>query len=459
MAGRILVADSQASNRILLKAKLSAAHYYVDFAEAAGDVVRLARAGRPDVVLVGLTGTLDEALSACRALRSDPATADIALIALAAANDQAARRAALEAGADDVLNAHCDDALLLARIRGLMRARYRNAEYGLHQDARDALGFAEAAPAFEGPGVIAIISDDTDRAETLSGMLAPHLRDTIITMTPSDLLDDVSMAVKPDVYIINTGPEARKEGLGLIADLRSHAEGRIAGILAVLDEGDAAGAVTALDLGADDVIGHPIDPIELVLRLRLQMRRKAQTERMRRQVSDGLRLAVTDPLTGLYNRRYALSHLSRIAAHAVETGQPFAVMVLDVDRFKRVNDTYGHVVGDAVLVEVARRIAGGLRAVDLVARLGGEEFLVVMPETSVEAARIAGERLRQAVAAQPFSAPGLPEPLALTVSIGVALGGSAGKNPADALVSLADRALYDAKAEGRNQVTFSQSAA
>jgi two-component system cell cycle response regulator len=180
---------------------------------------------------------------------------------------------------------------------------------------------------------------------------------------------------------------------------------------------------------------------------------------MRRQLSDGILQAMTDPLTGLYNRRYALNRLSAIAEASVAGGKPFAVMVLDLDHFKRVNDAFGHAAGDAVLVEVAKRVAAGMRARDFVARLGGEEFIVVLPETSVEAARSTAERLRRVVEATEFVLPGADAPLSLTVSIGVALGGGSGRTSADALVGLADTALYSAKAEGRNKVTFGRTAA
>jgi two-component system cell cycle response regulator len=261
----------------------------------------------------------------------------------------------------------------------------------------------------------------------------------------------------PDVYVIAIDLKARHDGLMLIADLRSRSEARTAGIVAVVQPLDIEGAVVALDLGANDVVEHPVDTPELVERLRAQLRRKAVSDRLRQRITDGLKLAVTDPLTGLKNRRFALSALAQVADEAERTGRPFAIMVLDLDHFKKVNDTHGHASGDAVLAEAARRISGGLRSGDMVARMGGEEFMVVMPDTSTSAAAAAGERLRRMVEAVPFAIPGQIEPLHVTISVGIAMGG--GPETIELLVDEADRALYSAKAEGRNAVNMSKSAA
>ncbi len=177
-------------------------------------------------------------------------------------------------------------------------------------------------------------------------------------------------------------------------------------------------------------------------------------------MQDSLRLALIDPLTGLHNRRYALPRLAAIAAQAAEAGTDFAVMVVDLDRFKQVNDLHGHGAGDQVLVEVSRRLAANLRGSDLLARIGGEEFLVVLPDTGMTDARQIAERLCAAVDERPIRlATGLG--LTVTVSIGVAVarGSAGGPGRVEAVVEQADLALLESKGSGRNQVTFRRSAA
>jgi two-component system cell cycle response regulator len=215
----------------------------------------------------------------------------------------------------------------------------------------------------------------------------------------------------------------------------------------------------ALDLGANDLIEATADPEETAHRIRTQIDRKRQSDRLRDSVATGLRLAMTDPLTGLHNRRYALPHLTRIAERAELAGRQFAVMVLDLDRFKSINDTYGHAAGDTVLVEVAQRLKSNLRAVDLLARIGGEEFLVALPETTPEAAQATAERLRRVIGERSIPLPKGEEDIPVTVSIGLVLGPSTTYGSVDDLVNLADRALLGSKAEGRNLVTVGRSAA
>jgi len=215
----------------------------------------------------------------------------------------------------------------------------------------------------------------------------------------------------------------------------------------------------ALDLGANDILTEGFLPAELAIRLRTQLRRKADGDRLRASVEDGLRLAVTDPLTGLYNRRYAVTHLGRIAENAAATGRPFAVMVADLDRFKSINDTWGHPAGDAVLVEIAHRLRDNLRAVDMVARIGGEEFLIAMPDTDDAAAELAADRLRRIAQSTPVTLRDGRTRVAATISIGVAVSAEDGTEPNADLIDRADRALLAAKAEGRNQVTLSRPAA
>ena len=265
----------------------------------------------------------------------------------------------------------------------------------------------------------------------------------------------------PDLLVIPAGLKSGASGLILLAELRSRAQTRHSAIVVVHEDGDLFSAIAALDMGADDVLTTTCSGTEMALRIRRQLDRKAQADRLRSTVEDGLKLAMTDPLTGLFNRRYALPHLSRIAARAVADDRPFAVMVLDIDHFKRVNDQHGHASGDAVLQEVARRIKENLRSVDLVARFGGEEFLVAMPDTDLTSARIAAERLRTVIENKPVTVPGNTASVQVTLSIGVAIGGLPDESArtVETLVDQADKALLWAKSEGRNQVTFGQSAA
>ena len=225
--------------------------------------------------------------------------------------------------------------------------------------------------------------------------------------------------------------------------------------------GTAGGpAADALDRGAHDVVTGGLDGAELALRLDAQLRRKARSDRLRASVRKGLKAALRDPMTGLYNRRHALPHLAQLLRRAGDTGRPLAVMMADLDHFKSVNDRYGHLAGDAVLVETAARLQRLLRPVDMIARLGGEEFLIAMPEAGTAAASAAARRLCRQINRNPVCLPGFGEPIRMTVSIGVAVTPPApAEVTAGDLIGQADQALYRAKHAGRNLVRLIRSAA
>jgi len=223
---------------------------------------------------------------------------------------------------------------------------------------------------------------------------------------------------------------------------------------------DSALGATALDMGTDDLMANGFDAAELGLRLGAIVRRTRRAEQMRTTVRTGLQAALFDPLTGLYNRRYAMPHLARVSEHAIKAGRSFAVLLADLDHFKQVNDIYGHAAGDAVLIEVADRLRNCLRSSDMAARIGGEEFLVVMPGTPQFQAQRAALRICQAISAAPFVVPGGTQQIEITISIGMAINenGCADKRP-DEMIQSADKALYAAKGGGRNQVTMARPAA
>lgn len=465
MAGKILIVDDVATNRIVLKVKLAGACYETIQCATGEAALRLARSERPDLILLDLQLPDMNGIELCRRLRADPVTHTIPVVILTTLNDAVTRVAALNAGADDFLGKPIDELLLLARLRSLLRARETDEELRLRESTCRALGFAEGVQGYVPPAQVVLISSSRERAAGWRRALAPHLANVhLAVLSRDEALAEAGGRAGPDGYIIDSNLSRPGDGLRLMSELRSRQSTRHATVCIALDEGLRETAAVALDLGASDLLPANLsrveDAQEAAFRLRSQLTRKAIADRQRASVADGLRLAVTDPLTGLYNRRYALPHLTRIAERARETGRQFAVMVLDLDRFKTVNDTWGHAAGDAVLAEVAARLVANLREVDLVARIGGEEFLVAMPETTLDAARVAAERLCRVVQQDPVQLTDGATRVPVTVSIGLAMGGGAAPNPGvEALMREADRALLGSKAFGRNKVTVSASAA
>lgn len=462
MPGRILVVDDVATNRIILKATLTKACYEVLQASGGGEALLMAQKDRPDLIILDISMPDLDGLEVCRRLKADRRTADVPVIMITALQDTPAKLAALEAGAEEFISRPYDDLGLLARIRSLLRASGVAAELALREGTRQALGFAEADAAFTPAGRICLVADPNAEALSWKARLTERLKDSVEFRSRESALNE--MTARPDLFVLKASPGAPGDGLMLLSELRSRPESRHAGIIVITPPGQQHLAAMALDLGASDVVSMPLDMDELELRLKSMMHRKRQADRLRRTVRDGLQMAVTDPLTGLYNRRYALSHLDRIRARARETGRSFAVMITDLDRFKTVNDTYGHGTGDDLLRFVGDTLQANLRPVDLVARIGGEEFLVVLPDIEPNAALTTAERLRTALATTEFTLPAHEDGAARcgyvqTASIGLVIGGLAQcafDASSQSLLDAADSALYRAKNGGRNRVVLGE---
>lgn len=440
----------------------SACHQTVVAAD--GRACRMAlREIRPDLILMNLDLQSPPGPALLRLLRADARSRTVPIIALTARCGTEARIAALMAGADEVLGRSVDDSVVLARIRNLLRSQTAVAELGQRDDTLRALGLAEAQPEFTLPGTIALVHDRNEAAPARRDDLLSLVEDRMVVLSRTDTLSDQHPETPAaDIFIIASDLGGPGGGLRLMSELRSNAATRHAGIVLVQSSTNSAEHAMAFDMGANEVLPAGLPTAELALRLRGLMRRKQAADRVRISVHDGLRLAVIDPLTGLYNRRYALSRLAAIAQRAHELAAGFAVLLVDLDRFKAVNDLFGHAGGDAVLVEVARRLSECLRNSDLLARIGGEEFLVALPDCAASDAQAIAERLRRIVGEGPVRLPG-GQLARVTVSIGVAVAERAadleGGEAATSSIERADRALLRAKAEGRNQIMFCPQAA
>jgi len=462
MNGRILIVDDIATNRILYRSKLAAAFYEPILAASGAECLALAAARQPDLLLLDLHLPDIPGHEVLRRLRADPATRDIPVIVLTAATDSAVRLAALAAGADDVIGKPSAEAVLLARVRNLLRAKA-----GVDFATGEALapGLAEPAPAFERKATVAVVAGQGERGKRLQSDLAEALGGQLLLLSRPQALAEATLAeagtsAVPDVFILQDDGGDSTGTLRFLSELKSHRATRHSAVCVLSRSGEGDDAAMAFDLGADDVVGAEVTAAELALRTRGLIRRKQRGDQKRARIKDGLRLAMVDPLTGLYNRRYAMPQLEAIAARSADEGTPFAVMIVDLDRFKLVNDRHGHGAGDQVLVEVSRRLTANLRSGDLLARIGGEEFLVALPDAGMPLARSVAERLCRSIEERPIRlASGVG--LTVTVSIGVAVSDRVGDGPgwAEAVIEEADLALLDSKGSGRNQVTFRLSAA
>ncbi len=468
--GTILILDGVATNRIMLKVQLSAAYYHVVQADRLAGIADIVARTRPDLILMASVlpdGGLDDLF---RMRRNNEELAAIPLVVVTPQNDRAARLGALSAGADDALSQPMDDMLLQARIRRLIRARNQAEELGPGDSVARVQGMAEPATEFVGPASVALLTAQRATGAIWRARLKPHFPHPLHCLGTADMHRMITDGLIPDAIVIGVSRAPGDPDLRLIADLRARNTTRHAAIIAVNEGNDRSIAAEALDLGADDVLQDGFHAQELALRLSLHLRRKRRSDRLRDRLRDGLRAAVRDPMTGLYNRRHALPHLARVAHQAAGSGRGFAVMLADLDHFKTINDRYGHPAGDAVLTETARRLRAEMRPGDMLARVGGEEFLIVLEDTDRPGATRMAELLCRRIDTTPFRVEGCGAPIHVTLSIGVVVG-PAPAAPDDCtrdsdcdgvtryLIGQADRALYESKGAGRNKVTLIGAAA
>src|SRR5207253_1464034 len=332
----------------LLEAKLSSEYFEVIVADNGPVALELAESEMPDIILLDVMMPVMDGFEVCRRLKANPRTADVPVVMVTALSDVADRLRGLESGADEFLTKPVNDTALFARARSLVRLKRMMEELRLREEVCRRFGNAEGEDS---------LAEDTGRAGIL-------------------LLEDSDAEATRQLPIL------------LLAEERA---------LPRLAKG--------LDLGANDYLVRPVDRNELLARARTQIRRKRLQDRLGENYRRSLSLALTDDLTGLYNRRYVFAHLSELIVRHAEGGSQTAVMIFDIDHFKRVNDRYGHPAGDDVLRELAVRAQRNVRSVDLVGRLGGEEFIVVMPETNLSGAAVVADRLRLAVCEEQFNLP------------------------------------------------------
>jgi len=448
MTARILVVDDVPTNTRLLEARLAADYYQTRSAADGFTALGLARTWQPDLILLDIMMPGMDGYECCRRLKDDQATLHIPVVMVTALGEADERLKGLEVGADDFLTKPVDFETLLARVRSLVRLKRLLDEWRARGETARALGLGgERIVPPSVAGARALVVDDWDiGAETvqevlgLEGIVAGRARNEAEAL-------QLSAAVPFDLIVLSLSM-AGDDPLRLASHLRAADATHNLPMLLISEPDDHERLLRGFDLGASDWVTQPVDPNELRARARNQIRRKFYQDRLRADLGHALSMALTDPLTGLYNQRYLLRHLRGLLSSSPRNG--LAVLMIDVDHFKQVNDEYGHEVGDRALCAIADALRAHTRVFDSLARYGGEEFAAILPGTTVEEAQVVAERLRESVAG--LAVETLPgRTCQLTVSVGIAFTGRDGVTP-EAMLREADRALYEAKRGGRNQV-------
>jgi two-component system, cell cycle response regulator len=451
MPARVLVVDDVLANVKLLEARLTAEYFEVVTAMSGQEALDVCARAQCDIVLLDVMMPGMDGFEVCRRLKADPATHHIPIVIITALDQPSDRVKGLEAGADDFLTKPVSDIALLARVRSLTRLKMMTDELRMRAVSGHQVGMAAvAADSILDDGLNGRVLVVDDRAASYE-RIQTALRDSHkvdVETSPQEALFRAA-ETEYDLMIVSLS-FSEFDALRLCSQARSLERTRNLPILLIAEQEDTARVLRGLDLGVNDYLVRPIDRNELVARVMTQVRRKRYADRLRTNVLQSMELALTDSLTGLYNRRYMETHLETLIEKAFHTGRPLALVMIDIDHFKPINDTYGHDAGDEVLRQFARRLQSSVRGIDLACRYGGEEFVVVMPDADLSVARAVGERLRRNIAAEQFPVSKGAKQLDVTISVGIAMRREG--DAADTILKRADEALYQAKRDGRNRV-------
>lgn len=452
MTARILVVDDVPANVKLLEARLLAEYFEVVGAYSGQEALDACEHGKIDVVLLDVMMPGMDGFEVCRRLKADPATQHIPVVMVTALDQIGDRVRGLEAGADDFLTKPVNDLQLMTRVKSLVRLKMLTDELRLRASTTRDIGIEELLNwpnnAIDETANVLLVDDRPSSVERLSRMLRDHC-----TLKVSRDPQAAFFEAADDGYdcVIVATSLAGYDPLRLCSQLRTLDRTRFVPIILIADEGEDERLVRGLELGVNDYLVRPVDQQELIARLNTQVRRKRYNDRLRASLAQTIEMAVTDGLTGLHNRRYLDSHLATLFERARSRNRPLSLMITDIDRFKLINDTWGHDAGDMVLRELASRLRKNVRGIDLACRMGGEEFVVVMPDTDAVVAEKVAERIRLQIAELPFLTGVGEQTIDVTVSVGVA-GLAPDVATMEALMKRADVALYEAKNGGRNRV-------
>jgi two-component system cell cycle response regulator len=453
MTAKVLVVDDLLPNIRLLEAKLKAEYYEVVTAQSGREAIDIANEVKPDIILLDVMMPEMDGFETCRHLKKDPRTSDIPVVMVTALSDVEDRVQGLNSGADDFLTKPINDLALFARIRSLARLKSMTDELRLRDEAGAEFGLSDEINeqvSSINDATIMVIDDDQAEAQQIARKLQEIGMVVHIHSQPIDAIKQ-SEELELDLIIVSTRL-ANDDGLHLCAHLRSQEKTRNTPLLILIEDDDTDLLVKGLDMGINDYLMTPIDSNEVVARVNIQVRRKRYQDALKDNQQRSISMSVTDSLTGLYNRRYFDTYMERILMNSLEAHKDLAVAIVDIDYFKKVNDGYGHLSGDDILRQVSELIVSNIRPTDLAVRYGGEEFVIVMPDTNINNAADVAERLRKRVSETTFKIPAGDGTLECSISVGVT--SLVADDSIAVLIERADKALYHVKQTGRNRVAI-----
>ncbi|UTO55274.1 PleD family two-component system response regulator [Neoehrlichia mikurensis] len=453
MTARILIVDDLIANIKLLQAKLTQEYYDVIVAMSGAEAINVAKKKHPDLILLDVMMPDMDGYETCKKLKADPSITYIPIVMITALDNTSENKVnGINAGADDFLTKPINDLALFARIRSLTRFKVLVDELRLRGKTSTEINALDNNIMHYANqianGKILIIDGDKVRTEYINDVLQKFFQETVIS---HNIKQTTNIANLSDYDLIIIDAQFSGDGLRLCSYFRNKDETRYTPILTLFDESDDTYLITkAFDIGINDYIMTPIDKNELIARVNIQIKRKRYQDALRMHLDNNVAMSIIDPLTGCYNRRYFDIHFQNIVSESIKKDKNLSFMIIDIDHFKEVNDTLGHMIGDELLQQFKQRLESNIRVTDLLARFGGEEFVIILPDTNLREAIEVAERLKNKIAQEPFNVS--TGNIFKTVSIGISE--MFPNDTVKTLINTADQCLYTAKKNGRNKVAY-----
>lgn len=440
-ASRVLIIDDDSNARLALSRHLVHAGYEVREAPDGALGLRLALEDRPDLVILDIMMPGIDGLAVCRELRANPRTHEIPILLLTGLSDRETRSEGIAAGADDFVSKPVFGAELLARVRNLLKIRFLTTQlHAVQGSVADFLSSDGDAPRSERVLWVGGASE----AETLGHAAGERFQ---VMACRSEEALQTAIGFDPDSIVL-TADSGTDSALELVRGLRSHESLSAVPLLLVSEPLDSRTRLEVYESGVDECLAQPFQLEELIARVQAHARRRNERRGLEDQLRSAAQRAILDGLTNAHNRAFFDHYLHYQCEHATRHKKSFSIILLDLDHFKDLNDSFGHLLGDQVLRRVVELIRARTRSSDVLCRYGGEEFVVLLPDTAKGEAMLVAERIRAALASDRNWE---RLPASVTASFGVA---TFGEDAADsgALVHAADLALYRAKQGGRNRI-------
>ena len=451
----ILVVDDDPMNVKLLSAKLPANQFNTIQAHNGEEALRRAIHENPDLILLDIMMPEMDGYEVSHRLKTNPATENIPIILVTALDGADDKIRGFESGADEFLNKPVNDIELLTRIHSLLRLKHYREQLLSRTLSEKKFSTGQPLPAHSEAAVhqarVLLVEDNEKDASMIRSMFSGepyHLErvrtgEEALALIQQERFDLVLL----DVLLPGLdGFEVCRQlkGLHKIQDMQ---------IVLITCLSDLDNKVRGVELGADDYLIKPINSRELKARVKVLIKKKSCLDQLRNDFERAVNSAIYDGLTGLYNQTYFKKFLELEIKRAERQRYPIGLMIIDVDNFKKINDHLGHLTGDLILKELAQLVKNNVREIDLSARYGGDEFVVVLPYTDLPEVRQIVERLQNALVQWGALADSPLEHEPITMSIGVAFYPDHGTTTEE-LIQKADGALYQAKKEGKNRCCF-----